>query len=73
MAAAAGEMALLDLIFTIAGIGMLVAVVQTILKQAGKEDYGLWVVVAGSIAVFLLVVQRVAELIDRVRTTFYLW
>ena len=47
------------MIFTIAGIGMLVAVVQTILKQAGKEDYGLWVVIAGSIAVFLLVVQRV--------------
>jgi stage III sporulation protein AC len=66
-------MAILDMIFTIAGIGMLVAVVQTILKQAEKEDYGLWVVIAGSIAVFLLVVQRVAELIDRVRTTFYLW
>jgi len=66
-------LAFLDIIFTIAGIGMLVAVVQTILKQAGKEDYGLWVVIAGSIAVFLLVVQRVAELIDRVRTTFYLW
>jgi stage III sporulation protein AC len=62
-----------DVILTIAGIGILVAVIQTVLKQAGKEDYGIWVVVAGSVTVLLLIVQRVADLIDKVRTTFYLW
>lgn len=63
----------MDVILTIAGVGILVAVIQTVLKQAGKEDYGIWVVVAGSITILLLIVQRVADLIDRVRTTFYLW
>lgn len=63
----------MDVILTIAGIGILVAVIQTVLKQAGKEDYGIWVVVAGSVTVLLLIVQRVADLIDKVRTTFYLW
>lgn len=63
----------LDVILTIAGIGILVAVIQAILKQAGKEDYGIWVVLAGSVTVLLLIVQRVAELINQVRTTFHLW
>lgn len=63
----------MDVILTIAGIGILVAVIQAVLKQAGKEDYGVWVVIAGSVSVLLLIVQRVAELINQVRTTFHLW
>ena len=63
----------MEVVFTIAGIGLLVAAVQTILKQIGKEDYGFFVVVAGTVAIFLLVLQRILELLERMRQTFNLW
>lgn len=63
----------IDLIFRIAGVGLIVAVVHTILKQAGKEDYALVATLTGTVIVFVILVQRIARLFDEVRTVFRLW
>ena len=43
-----------DLIFQIAGIGVVVAMIHTVLKQMGKEDYAHWVTLIGFIIVLFI-------------------
>ena len=63
----------LDLVLRIAGVGILVSVLCTILKQQGKEEYSLLVATAGLIVVFLMLVQHIDELLSSVRSVFQLW
>ena len=63
----------LDLVLRIAGVGILVSVLCTILKQQGKEEYSLLVATAGLVVVFLMLVQHIDELLSSVRTVFQLW
>ncbi len=63
----------IDLIFKIAGVGMLVAVLHTILKHAGKEEQGQIVTLAGIAIVFIWVIQLLGNLFDQVRSVFKLF
>ncbi len=47
-------------IFQIAGIGIVVAMIHTVLKQMGKEDWAHWVTLIG----FVVVLYMVASIID---------
>lgn len=49
-----------DLIFKIAAIGILVAVLNQLLIRSGREEQGLMVVLAGWCAVLMLMVRRSA-------------
>lgn len=62
----------IDLILQIAGVGILVAVLHSVLKQAGKEEYGYIVTLAGVIIVFWLVIGTLRRLFDAVTTIFRL-
>ncbi|HEY8449945.1 MAG TPA: stage III sporulation protein AC [Bacillota bacterium] len=62
----------IDLILQITGIGILVAVIHSVLKQSGKEEYGYIVTVAGVIIVFWLVISTLNRLFDAVTTIFRL-
>lgn len=62
-----------DIIFKIAGIGLLVAVLHTILKQQGKDEYAYIATIAGVIIVFTMVLTLIDELYDSVRTIFQLY
>ena len=62
----------IDLILQIAGVGILVAVLHSVLKQAGKEEYGYIVTLAGVIIVFWLVISTLRRLFDAVTTIFRL-
>ncbi len=62
-----------DIIFRIAGIGIVVAATVTILKQIGREDYGFIVTVFGSVIVFLMLVQYIADFFVDLRRVFNLW
>lgn len=62
-----------DLIFKIAGVGILVAVLNTILKHAGKEEQGQLVTLAGLAIVFIWVIQLLANLFDQVKSVFKLF
>ncbi|MDD2443047.1 MAG: stage III sporulation protein AC [Desulfotomaculaceae bacterium] len=63
----------IDLIFKIAGVGILVAVLHTILKHAGKEEQGHLVALAGIAIVFVWVVQLLGNLFDQVKSVFKLF
>lgn len=63
----------IDLIFQIGGIGILVAVLHTVLKQAGKQEQAELVTLAGVVVVFWMVVQLISQLFELVRATFQLY
>ena len=63
----------IDLIFKIAGVGILVAVLNAILKHAGKEEQGHVVTLAGLAIVFMWVIQLLATLFEQVKSVFRLY
>ncbi len=60
----------IDIIFRIAGVGIVVSVLSLLLKQSGKEDQAYAVTLAGTIVVLFMMVQLIGELFDLVRATF---
>lgn len=61
-----------DLIFKLAAIGILVAVITTVLDRADKKEYGQIVTIAGVAVAFLFVLQLLSNLFSSVRTLFNL-
>ncbi|MDA8354317.1 MAG: stage III sporulation protein AC [Firmicutes bacterium] len=59
-----------DAIFQIAGIGIIVAMMHTVLKQMGKEDYAHWVTLIGFIVVLFMVVVLVEDLFQTIKNVF---
>ena len=57
----------IDLLFQIAGVGILIFAVNQVLQKAGREDIAVLASVAGLVVVMFLVVDLVAQLlVDRV-------
>ena len=61
-----------DLIFKIAAVGIIVAVLNQVLTRAGREEQALMVTLVALVTVLMLVVQEVAELFRMVKTLFQL-
>ena len=61
-----------DLIFRIAAIGILVAVLHQLLMRSGREEQAMMTTLAGLIVVLLMVVKEVANLFETVKTIFKL-
>ncbi len=61
-----------DLIFKIAGIGMVVAVLNIVLEKSGKEEYAFLTTLIGVIIVLGIVINLVAKLFDNVKVLFKL-
>ena len=59
-----------DLIFKIAAIGILVAVLNQLLIRSGREEQGLMVVLAGLVCVLMLMVREISELFDLIKSLF---
>ena len=62
-----------DLIFKIAGLGILISVLHIILKQANKEEQAQMLTLAGVVVVLILVVQLISQLFTTVRSVFHLF
>lgn len=62
----------IGLILKIAGIGILISIVSSILSKSGRDEQATLVTVAGIIVVMLMLVDEVGTLIESVRTTFEL-
>lgn len=60
----------IDIIFKIAAIGIIVAVLNQVLIRAGREDQAMMTTLAGIIVVLLLVVQMINEFFTTVKTLF---
>ena len=59
-----------DLIFKIAAIGILVAVLNQLLIRSGREEQGLMVVLAGLVCVLMLMVREISHLFDLIKSLF---
>ena len=62
----------IDLLFKIAAIGILVAVLYQVLVRAGREDQAMMTTLAGLVIVLTMVNKEISGLIDTVRTLFNL-
>lgn len=59
-----------DFIFKIAAIGIIVAVLNQVLIRAGREEQAMMTTLAGIIVVLLMMITRISELFETVKTTF---
>ena len=62
----------IGLILKIAGIGILISIVSSILSKSGRDEQAMLVTVAGIIVVMLMPVDEVGALIESVRAVFEL-
>ena len=60
----------IDLIFKIAGIGIIVAVLNLVLKRAEREEQAMLTTLAGLVVVLLMVVNAIAGLFTTVKSLF---
>ena len=61
------------MIFKIAAIGVLVAVLAQVLSRAGREDMAMLTTLAGLVIVLLMVVNLIADFFGSVRAIFQLY
>lgn len=61
-----------DIIFQIAAIGILIAVLCLVLQRAGRDDQAMLTSLVGLVVVLFWVIQYVAELFETVKTLFLL-
>lgn len=60
----------IDIVFKIAAIGILIAVLSQLLIRSGRDDIALMVSVTGLIIVLLMVVQMVSDLFTSIKSIF---
>ena len=59
-----------DLIFKIAGIGIIVAVLNLVLKRAEREEQPMMTTLAGLIVVLMMIISSISDLFDTVKSVF---
>jgi stage III sporulation protein AC len=59
-----------DIIFKIAAIGIIVAVLNQVLIRAGREDQAMMTTLAGIIVVLFLIVNMINDFFNTVKTLF---
>ena len=63
----------IDLIFRIAGIGIVVAILHAVLNKFGKEEYAYLLTLVGVVIVLGVVIQLVSDLFNNIRVLFRLY
>ena len=63
----------IDIIFKIAGIGIITAVVNQILKYMNKDEIATLVTLTGVILVLILVLNMITDLFSQVKSLFSLY
>ena len=59
-----------DLIFKIAAVGILVAVLNILLSRSGRDEQALMVTIAGLVCVLVIVVREISELFALIKSLF---
>ena len=62
-----------DLIFKIAAIGIIVAVLNQVLIRSGREEQAMMTTLAGLIVVLMMIVPQISNLFDTIKQLFGLW
>ena len=63
----------LDLLFKIAAVGIIVAVLNLILKKTDHDEQAVMLTVAGLIIVLMMIIPALEELFETIRNVFGLW
>lgn len=58
------------MIFKVAAIGILVAVLNVLLMRAGREEQALMTTIAGLVTVLLVIVKEISGLFDTIKSLF---
>ena len=61
-----------ELIFKIAAIGIIVAVLNQLLIRSGREEQALMTTLAGLIVVLMMIINEIDALFQAIKTTFHL-
>ena len=59
-----------DLIFKIAAVGILVAVLNQVLSRAGREEQAMMTTLAGLVVVMMILVREISGLFQLIKTLF---
>ena len=59
-----------DLIFKIAAIGILVAVLNQVLSRAGRDEQAMMTTLAGLVVVMMMMVREISDLFELIRVLF---
>ncbi len=60
----------IELIFKIAGIGIIVAVLNQVLSKSGRDEYAMLTVLAGVLVIILMLLPQLSSLYDVMRSFF---
>ena len=62
----------INIVFRIAAVGIMVAVLHQVLMRAGREEQAILTTLAGLVVVLFWVIQYISQLFDTVQTLFQL-
>ncbi len=62
-----------DLIFKIAAIGIIVAVLNQLLKRAERDEQAMMTTLAGLIVVLMMIVNQIGTLFETIKSVFGLY
>lgn len=60
----------IDLVFKIAAIGIIVAILNQVLSRSGRDEQATMTTLAGLVVVLMMIAQKISELFDLVKTLF---
>jgi len=60
----------IDLVFQIAGVGIVVAVLNQLLVRSGREEQALLTTIAGLVAVLFILAQEIGTLFETIKQIF---
>ena len=63
----------MELLFKLAGLAIVVTVIQSLLNQAGRQDFSYLALIAGIVVALLWVVPTIGELFATVKSVFQLY
>ncbi len=61
----------IDLIFKIAAVGIIVSILNQVLVRSGREEQATMTSIAGLVVVLMIVVQRISDLFELVKSLFH--
>ena len=62
----------IDLVFKIAAIGIIVAVLNQLLIRSGREEQAMLTTLAGLIVVLFIIIEQISVLFETIKTVFSL-
>lgn len=59
-----------DMIFKIAAIGIIVAILNQLLVRSGREEQALLTTIAGLVVALMMIISQISDLFNTVKNTF---